>query len=105
MSNIVLDLARKILQSKLDQLSIMETVGDSHGVQIEYVSRIEDTPDGVWQYKVCIWDEMEGRRVETMGFSQLVSLVSTVCNINYETISGGDWPVVAETIVNQEIQK
>lgn len=103
-NNIALELAKKILQSKLDRLLENGWVGDNHDVEIEYVARIEDDDEQRYQFKVVIWDEMEGRTVKTMGFAQLVAFVSRVCIIDWEKVSGKDWPIVPQHLVDQDIK-
>ena len=82
--NVALELAKKILREKLACLEEVPTVGDSQHESIEYITRIEDHPDGHMQFLVKYWIEVseEPSRTEIMGFHQLQSAIASICSLS-----------------------
>lgn len=82
--NIAVELAKRILQEKLAVLELTQTVGNSHNYEIEYVARIQNHPDGHWQFLVKTWEEWSEEEQETkiLSFAELESLISRVTHLS-----------------------
>lgn len=107
-NNIALDLAKSILQSKLEMLEENKTVGDSHGEEIEYIARIEDDTRGQYpiaQFKVVLWDELEGRTTHIVSWAKLVQLISSLCLVDWEKCSPRMWPITSQKDVDKDIHQ
>ncbi len=79
--NIALEMAIAIIKAKLALLEASKTVGNSgDGTQIEYITRIEDHPDGGWQYLVKTWSGLDDSpdQAKVMSFIEVSHLICRV---------------------------
>ena len=83
--NIAVEMATAILKSKLAMLEASKTVGSSgDGTHIEYIARIEDNPDGAWQYLVKTWSGLSDKpdQAKVMSFIEVADLVCRVAVVD-----------------------
>ena len=79
--NIAVEMAIKVLKSKLALIEASQTVGDNgDGTQIEYITRIEDAPGGGWRFLVKTWSGLSASpsQVRVMNFVELSDLICKV---------------------------
>ena len=83
-NNIALELAKRILQAKLNRLNEAPYVGDPHGDQIEFVCRVAD--DGrTLQFIMKTWHELETEpdendNISKVSFLKLQDEISRYCD-------------------------
>ena len=81
--NIALEMAKAILKAKLALLEEGGAVGNNgDGMEIEYITRIEDAPGGGWRFLVKTWSGLSSSPDQTkvMGFAELSDLICRVAN-------------------------
>ena len=79
--NIAVEMAIKVLRSKLELLEKSQTVGDNgDGTQIEYITRIEDEAGGGWRFLVKTWSGLavSPSKVSVMNFVELSDFICKV---------------------------
>ncbi len=80
--NIALEMAKAILKAKL---ALLEEGGgavgnNGDGMEIEYITRIENAPDGGWRFLVKTWSGLDDKpdQAKIMSFIELSQLICRV---------------------------